>query len=113
MRSLVAVTALFAAVPLALQAAGATAERQQKAGMKDKHPADPQAVSPAKSALTEEVSRLLAPRKYIEAKPRNYIDDFVFKKMERDHVLKAGLASDQEFLRRISLDLTGRIPKPD
>ena len=41
---------------------------------------------------------------------RNFIDEAIFSKMERDGVPHAGLASDGEFLRRVSLDLIGRIP---
>lgn len=42
----------------------------------------------------------------------NYIDEQIFSKIERDRIPHAALASDEEFLRRISLDLTGRIPTP-
>lgn len=45
--------------------------------------------------------------------PQNFIDDFVFGKMEREGIPHAGLSSDGEFLRRVSLDLTGRIPSPE
>ena len=41
---------------------------------------------------------------------RNFVDDAIFSKMERDGVPHAGLASDGEFLRRIFIDLVGRIP---
>ena len=41
---------------------------------------------------------------------RNFIDDAIFSRMERDGVPHAGLASDGEFLRRIHIDLVGRIP---
>ncbi len=44
------------------------------------------------------------------ASPRNFVDRHVFGKMQRDGVTPAALATDGEFLRRISLDLTGRIP---
>ena len=44
---------------------------------------------------------------------RNFIDEHIFGKMEHDGVPAAPLASDLEFLRRISLDLTGRIPTPE
>ena len=44
---------------------------------------------------------------------RNFIDHYVFGKMERDGIPHAPLASDYEFLRRVTLDLTGRIPSPD
>ncbi len=43
---------------------------------------------------------------------RNFIDDEILGKMERDKVPHAPLASDQEFIRRIKLDLSGRIPSP-
>jgi hypothetical protein len=41
---------------------------------------------------------------------RNYIDDYIFGKMRDDGVPHAPQASDAEFLRRVSLDLAGRIP---
>ena len=41
---------------------------------------------------------------------RNFIDDGIFSKMERDGVPHALLATDGEFLRRAYLDLVGRIP---
>ena len=43
---------------------------------------------------------------------RNFIDNHIFGKMERDSVPHAPQATDQEFFRRITLDLTGRIPTP-
>jgi hypothetical protein len=41
---------------------------------------------------------------------RNFIDDQVFGKMAKDGVPHAPLSTDQEFFRRVTLDLTGRIP---
>ena len=46
----------------------------------------------------------------IPVKPRNFIDEALFAKMARDGVPHAGLATDGEFLRRVYLDLIGRIP---
>ncbi|MBI3263985.1 MAG: DUF1549 domain-containing protein, partial [Acidobacteria bacterium] len=43
---------------------------------------------------------------------KNFIDEHIFGKMERDGVLHAPLATDREFFRRAHLDLTGRIPDP-
>ncbi len=43
----------------------------------------------------------------------NFIDDFIFSKMAADGVPPAPMSSDTEFLRRMMLDLTGRIPAPD
>jgi hypothetical protein len=40
----------------------------------------------------------------------NYVDDEIFGKMDADHVVPAPLSTDAEFLRRVTLDLTGRIP---
>jgi hypothetical protein len=41
---------------------------------------------------------------------RNFIDNHIFGKMQRDGVPHAPLSADQEFFRRVTLDLTGRIP---
>lgn len=43
---------------------------------------------------------------------RNFIDDEIFGKLEQMKVQAAPLATDEEFVRRIYLDLTGRIPSP-
>ncbi|HWB83109.1 MAG TPA: DUF1549 domain-containing protein [Bryobacteraceae bacterium] len=43
----------------------------------------------------------------------NYIDRYVFDRIEKDKIPHAGLSTDEEFLRRIYLDLTGRLPEPD
>ena len=43
---------------------------------------------------------------------KNLIDEHIFSKMAKDGVPHAPLASDAEFLRRVTLDLTGRLPSP-
>lgn len=43
---------------------------------------------------------------------RNFIDDYVLGQLEQRGIDAAPLAPDDEFLRRITLDLTGRIPAP-
>ncbi len=43
----------------------------------------------------------------------NFIDDYIFGKMLNDGVESAPLATDAEIVRRLSLDLTGRIPSPE
>jgi hypothetical protein len=48
-----------------------------------------------------------------EAPHRNFIDDHIFGKMKADKVPPAPLSSDTEFLRRVTLDLTGRLPGPE
>ncbi|HEY2932702.1 MAG TPA: DUF1553 domain-containing protein [Acidobacteriota bacterium] len=43
----------------------------------------------------------------------NFIDDHIFGKMLADGIEPAPLTTDSEFLRRVSMDLTGRIPAPE
>jgi hypothetical protein len=68
-------------------------------------------------ALTERVARSLSgPGRAVRSGSmprRNFIDVHLFGKMERDKVPHSQLATDHEFLRRVTLDLTGRIPSPD
>ncbi|MEA2342232.1 MAG: hypothetical protein QOF63_401 [Thermoanaerobaculia bacterium] len=42
----------------------------------------------------------------------NYIDDEIFGKMKTDGIRSAAISTDEEFLRRVSVDLTGQIPDP-
>jgi hypothetical protein len=50
--------------------------------------------------------------KYPKIEARNYIDQDVFAKLRRFQMLPSDLSSDQEFLRRVCLDLTGTLPPP-
>ena len=43
---------------------------------------------------------------------RNFIDDEIFSKLTLRGAPAAPFSSDEEFFRRISLDLTGRLPDP-
>jgi hypothetical protein len=43
----------------------------------------------------------------------NVVDQHLFAKMAADNVRPAAASSDAEFVRRIHLDLTGRIPTPE
>ena len=49
---------------------------------------------------------------YPEIPRRNTIDEFVFAKLRRLNILPSELSSDEEFLRRVCLDLTGTLPPP-
>ena len=49
---------------------------------------------------------------YPEIPRRNTIDEFVFAKLRRLNILPSDLSSDEEFLRRVCLDLTGTLPPP-
>ncbi len=44
---------------------------------------------------------------------RNYIDQVLFARIRKDGIPLAPLCSDAEYLRRVSLDLGGRLPEPD
>ena len=63
--------------------------------------------------LTESVAQSLpAGASGARAMRRNFIDEHIFGKMDRDRIPHAALSTDAEFIRRITLDLTGRIPSP-
>lgn len=47
---------------------------------------------------------------YPRVPERNFIDQYVFAKLRRLNVVPSGISSDEEFLRRICLDLTGTLP---
>lgn len=40
----------------------------------------------------------------------NFVDSLIFKKLQQLQILPSDLCSDEEFLRRVFLDLTGRLP---
>ena len=44
---------------------------------------------------------------------KNFIDNILFDKMAKDSIQSAPLTSDEEYLRRLTLDLTGRIPSAE
>jgi hypothetical protein len=50
---------------------------------------------------------------YPVVKGRNFIDEHVFAKLGRLRLVPSGLSRDEEFLRRICLDLTGTLPPPE
>jgi hypothetical protein len=51
--------------------------------------------------------------KYPAVPRANYIDEHVFAKLRRFHIVPSALSSDAEFLRRVCLDLTGTLPPPE
>lgn len=44
---------------------------------------------------------------------QNFVDEYIFNKLNAEGVEPAGLASDEEFMRRVTIDLTGRPPGVD
>jgi hypothetical protein len=67
-------------------------------------------------ALTERVvpgSKSALPGSAVSCPPKNFVDSHIFGKMQRDGVPHAPMAGDAEFLRRVKLDLTGRIPSAE
>ena len=50
---------------------------------------------------------------YPTVERRNFIDEFVFNKLRKFNIIPSELSSDEEFLRRICLDLTGTLPPPE
>jgi hypothetical protein len=103
MRKLATIGALI----LALTAGGVGAETPPK------HPENPAPARGRLNQLTAEIAPRTSPASIQPVPVRNFIDTFVFSKMERDRIPHAGLSTDAEFLRRVHLDLTGRLPEPD
>src|SRR5437879_3072943 len=75
---------------------------------------------PALSATTSQVARMLAT---IPGGSRTYtfdqnhapgsIDSYIFADFTKNAITPAAPTTDWEFIRRVTLDLTGRIPAPD
>ncbi len=55
----------------------------------------------------------LSPADFAKRPNTNYIDDHVFAKLSALHLRASPAASDLEFLRRVTLDLTGELPKSE
>ncbi len=49
---------------------------------------------------------------FVENEQWNRVDRFIFEKLDQLNVSKGAQLDDQAFLRRLSLDLTGRLPSP-
>lgn len=49
---------------------------------------------------------------YPEMERNNFIDDHIFSKLQKFNILPSELSADEEFLRRLCLDVTGTLPPP-
>ena len=89
----------------------ATAALAQQPPLPSNHPEVKRPAERAKAArLTEQFAgSATAAGPAAPVVRRNLIDEHIFGKMQRDGIPHAPLASDEEFYRRIHLDLTGRI----
>jgi hypothetical protein len=103
---------LFANLPLIFFALGSVLVAQKIPLDKD-HPVTSPGKRETLDHLTEAVSSRLPSGPVTPIQHKNYIDEYIFGKMEREHIPHAGLSSDTEFLRRVTLDLTGRLPEVD
>ncbi len=79
---------------------------------------DPAEANAALSAITEAVAQYINPviirsAPLLPAPRNNFIDEHIFARIEATGIEPAPFSSDSEFLRRVTLDLTGRIPSPD
>ena len=50
---------------------------------------------------------------YPKIPKQNFIDKYIFAKLKKLHIRPSGISNDSEFLRRVCLDLTGKLPPPE
>lgn len=66
------------------------------------------------SRLTSEVAAAMPKGAAGARVPRkNFVDEMIFSRIERDRIPHAPLAGDEEFLRRAYIDATGLLPSPE
>src|SRR5690242_6208910 len=102
---------ILVTLAIAVLTVGSSPLAQHSSPVDKAHPKPTTETRQALDRLTQKVSSQLATGPRIPVQRKNYIDDYVFGRMERDKIPHADLCSDTEFLRRVSLDLTGRLPE--
>jgi hypothetical protein len=78
-----------------------------------KHPENASGSLDRLNELTAEVAPKTSHASLQPVPIRNFIDEFIFSKMQSDGIPHAGLSTDAEFLRRVHLDISGRLPEPE
>ena len=63
--------------------------------------------------LTERLRPAAPAARAVRIPRRNLIDEHIYGRMEKDGVPHAAVAGDEEFFRRVHIDLTGRIPNDE
>jgi len=87
-----------------------TAQNQKKPNKPPKQPVNkPVAPPPPKSALLTTEDWQKAPLKALEP---GEIDRLIAKELSQDKIEPAPLTTDEQFIRRVTLDLTGQLPLP-
>ncbi|MDX2031962.1 MAG: DUF1549 domain-containing protein [Blastocatellia bacterium] len=81
---------------------------EQFRGAQQRHRAQISQSTEAFSGVSDQTATSLVPPQEIPRK--NFIDEILFGKMQEDGIQSAPIASDAEYIRRVTLDLTGRIP---
>ena len=104
------VLVLTASFVFALEAVDSP-RNQDKKSLPAKHPALEEKSSRDRlNTLTNQVATHLKGGPSPKVVRKNFIDDYIFGKMEQQGIPHAPLSTDEEFFRRIHLDLWGRIP---
>jgi len=77
------------------------------------HPKMPAPPKSGSDAVSHQVTQSVSEPGSKPVPIRNFIDEFIFAKIKKDGIPHAGLCTDEEFIRRVHLDLTGRLPEPE
>jgi len=90
--------------------ATASAQEPARRPLPENHPALRGAGQRTRAAKLTESLLPSSTGKTLPVVRKNLIDEFVFSRMEKDRIPHAPLSGDEEFFRRLHIDITGRIP---
>jgi len=112
--STITLAAFLLALPLICRGASpGAASKLPTAHPKMSHPEGSKSKIEELGRLTSRVSQTLLPSPSNPIIEKSFIDEHIFGKIRRHNIPHAEVCSDIEFLRRVSLDLTGRLPEPE